>query len=210
MKLFLASAVKDPRTMEKLETYVGGFKGKSIAYIPTASNGEEGWEVWKNKPHGSWSMVNSLESKVVPVVLEEYRDDSVIKILTGHDIIWFAGGYPGYLMYWIRRCKIDLNIRKILGDKAIYVGSSAGAMVAGQTLQVATWKQLDGERGAENLEPMKLVDFDIFPHYEDHFYDEIKDKYSGPKIYLLKDGEEIVVEDEKVKVIGEKRIIANV
>ena len=41
MKLFLASDAKYPDSIEKLRSFIGGFEGKSIAYIPTAVNGEE-------------------------------------------------------------------------------------------------------------------------------------------------------------------------
>ncbi|MBU0569850.1 hypothetical protein KKB40_03645 [Patescibacteria group bacterium] len=47
MKLFLASEAKHPESMEKLEEFVGGLKGKKIAYIPTVANGEEPYGTWK-------------------------------------------------------------------------------------------------------------------------------------------------------------------
>lgn len=209
MKLFLASKIKDPLSIKKLEDYLSGFKNKKIALIPTASNGENGWQSWKKKNEGTWKFVHKLGAKVTDVVLEEYRDESVIKLLQGQDAIWFMGGMAGYLNYWIRRCKIDLNIRKLLKNGTVYVGSSAGAMVAGQTLQISNWLSVDGERGSENMEPMKLVKFDIFPHYQDSYLSKIKGKYKGPKLYLLKDGEEVIVEDNKVTLIGEERIISN-
>ncbi len=209
MRLFLASRFHNPKTREKLSQYIGGFKGKKIAYIPTAANGEDGWGNWKTKEDGSWKLINTLGAQVRPIVLEEYRDDSVIKELEDKDIIWFAGGMPGYLMYWIRRCKIDLHIKELLEDGAIYFGGSAGAMIAGKTLQVSAWGFVDGERGAEDIKPMNLVDFDIFPHFQDEFLPKIKEKYKGDKLYLLKDGEEIIVEDDKVTVIGKERIITN-
>jgi hypothetical protein len=37
--------------------------------------------------------------------------------------------------------------------------------------------------------------------------EEIKKNYKGNALYLLKNGEEIIVEDDKVTVIGEERII---
>ncbi len=209
MKLFLASRIKDPLSIKKLEEYLGGFTNKKIALIPTASNAENGWQSWKRKNDGTWQFVHKLGAKVTDVVLEEYRDESVIKLLEGQDVIWFMGGMAGYLSYWIRRCKIDLNIRKLLKNGTVYVGSSAGAMVAGQTLQISNWLSVDGERGSENIEPMKLVEFDIFPHYKDSYKSKIKGKYKGPKLYLLKDGEEIIVDDNKITVVGKERIISN-
>jgi len=209
MKLFLASKIKEQATIDKLTDYIGGFKNKKIALIPTASNGENGWKHYKTKEDGTWNLVHTLDAEVQDIVLEEFRDESVIKELENKDIIWFMGGMAGYLAYWIKRCKIDLHIKKLLNSGTLYVGSSAGAMVAGQTLQVSGWNSVDGERGSEGINPMGLVNFDILPHFEDKYFSEIKNKYTGKKIYLLKDGEEIIVEDDKVTVIGEERVITN-
>lgn len=209
MKLFLASHASDKATMQKLESQIGGFENKTVAYIPTASNGENNWEFWKNKEDGTWKYVNTLPWKVHEVLLENYRNESVIQELKDRDVIWFAGGMAGYLAYWMRRCSLDLHLPEILKEKGWYVGSSAGSMVAGHTLQISNWGNVDGERGAEGIEPMKFVDFDIFPHYSESMFKTIKDKYTGKKIYLLKDGEEIIVKDGRVEVVGEERIISN-
>ena len=207
MKLFLASSAGEPDTIEKLREMLGGFENKKIAYIPTASNGDSDWEYWKVKEDGTWKLVNTLKAIVKPVVLENYRDESVIKELEGQDVLWFAGGMAGYLMYWARRCKLDIHIKSLLDKGALYVGSSAGSMVAGQSLQICGWDFVDRERGAEGIEPMKLVDFDIYPHFKDELLPKIKEKYSGRKIYLLKDGEEIIIDGDTLRVIGEERVI---
>ena len=93
MRFFLASRVHNESSLKKLEEVAGGFVGKKIAYIPTAANGEDGWESWKTKKGGTWELVNSFDAKVKTVVLENYGNDSVIKELVGNDIVWFAGGY---------------------------------------------------------------------------------------------------------------------
>lgn len=209
MRLFLASRFTNPKTVKKFGEYIGGYKGKKIAYIPTAANGEDGWENWKEKVDGSWKFINTLEAKVHPIVLEEYRNDSVVKELMKNDIVWFAGGMPGYLMYWIKRCSIDIHIKEILDSGVIYFGTSAGAMVAGKTLDVSSWGFVDNERGAKEIKPMNLVDFDIYPHYDEGLLSDISKNYKGKKLYLLKDGEEIIVENGKIQVIGEERIIIN-
>jgi dipeptidase E len=161
------------------------------------------------KEDGTWKLVNTLGANVKAIELEDFKNESVIDELTDKDIIWFAGGTPGYLMYWIYRCKLDLHIRELLNNGTVYVGSSAGSMVAGKTLDVSSWGFVDGERGAEWIKPMNLVDFDIFPHFKDELLSKIKENYKGDKLYLLKDGEEIIVEDGKIQMIGEERIITN-
>lgn len=208
-RFFLASRIHNDDTINKLREYVGGFEGKKIAYIPTASNGENDWEYWKVKEDGTWKFSHTLGAKVESVVLEDYRDESVTQKLEESDILWFAGGMAGYLAYWMRRCSLDIHLPKILEKGAIYVGSSAGAMVTGKSLQLSGLREVDGERGSEDIKPMNFVDFDILPHYDEKYLPEIKKRYKKGKLYLLKDGEEIIVEDGKITLVGEERIIEN-
>jgi len=205
MRLFLASEAKNPATMDKLREYVGGFEGKSIAYIPTAANGEEPFGSWK-KSSSTWQLVQTLGAKVISVQLEDYKNSSVIELLKNKDILWFAGGCPGYLMYWIRRCELDKALPKLL-KKSLYVGSSAGSMATSNQLNTTEWYFGEGEPGASVIPGLGLVDFEIYPHYEESMLEYIKKHYQGKKLYLLKNGEEVLVEDNKVRVLGEERII---
>lgn len=205
MKLFLASEADNPKTVKVFEKFVGGWRGKTIAYIPTALNGELPFESWKTES-GTWQLVQTFESKVTAVQLENYKNSSVIKELEGKDVLWFGGGSPGYLMYWIRRCGIDKALPELL-KKSIYFGSSAGAMIAGRSLEVTEWYPGDSEPGASAIPALHLVDFDIYPHYEESMLNTIKKQYHGNKLYLLKNGEEIIVEDGKITVVDEERII---
>lgn len=212
MKLFLASEVKNGETIKKIEEYVGGFKGKKIAYIPTAANGE-GWQSWRDGE--SWKLAQNLGAKISLVQLEDYvgkekrLERDVIKELKGKNIIWFAGGFCGYLMYWIRRFEIDKHIKSILEEGTLYLGSSAGSIAAGPDLKVSEMYLGDNEYGAAAIPGMGLVDFTIYPHFRDELFEKIKKQYKGKRMYLLKDGEEIIVKDGRINFTGEKRIIEN-
>lgn len=207
MKLFLASEAKNEATIEKLRNYIDGFAGKTIAYIPTAANGEETFGIWE-KNSSTWLLVQTLGAKVTAVQLEDYKNSSVISELKNKHILWFAGGQPGYLMYWIRRCELDKALPELL-ENSLYVGSSAGSMVTSKHLGTSEWYIGESEPGASYIPGLGLVDFEIYPHYDDPLYDQIKSHYKGNKLYLLKNGEEILVENDKVKVLGEERIITN-
>lgn len=204
MRLFLASEAKNLLSIKKLEDYVEGFKNKTIAYIPTAANGN-GWGSWKEG--GSWKLVQTLGSKLTLLQLEDYWNSNPIDMLKRKDIIWFAGGQCSYLMYWIRRTRIDRHLKTLLDSGSIYVGSSAGSMITGETLNIAEWYIGENEYGASSIPGLGLVDFDIYPHYEESLYEEIKNNYKGKKLYLLKNGEEIVVDGNNIKVFGEERCI---
>ena len=205
MRLFLASEAKHPDSMARLKKYVGGFEGKKIAYIPTASNGELPWDGWKQGE--TWKLVNTLGAEVTPILLEDYQNVNLPKSLENKDILWMAGGACGYLMYWIKRTNLDVYLPKLLENGLIYVGSSAGCMVIAPTLGIADWYLGEEERGASFLPGLGLVDFDFYPHYEDSQLVEIKRNYKGSTMYLMKNGEALIVENGAVKVLGEERIV---
>lgn len=206
MKLFLASEGSDPITIQNLKNYIGGFEGKKVVYIPTARNGENPFNTWQDS--GTWKFLNSSGMDVSFVQLEDHKDYLDPKLFNNKDIIWFSGGACGYLMYWIIRTGLDKLLPKIL-EKSLYVGSSAGSMITGPNLDVAEWYIGEEEIGAKNIPSLNFVNFDIFPHYSEKHLDKIKQKYCGKKLYLLKDGENIIVEDNKITLIGEERIITN-
>jgi dipeptidase E len=205
MRIFLASEAKNPVTLKNLEHVSGGIKGKKIAYIPTAANGEDGWESWKKG--GTWQIVKDLGADIKLVQLEDFKNNFKKEDLGTPDIIWFAGGVPGYLMYWIRRCALDEIIPRLLSEGCLYVGSSAGAMVAGQSLDVAEWGFVDGEHGSGQIKPLGLVNFDIYPHYRPELQGEIKNLYKGKKLYLLENEESILVDNNIIKIFGKKKVI---
>ena len=110
-------------------------------------------------------------------------------------------------MYWMRRCEIDTHIDEILA-KAVYVGSSAGSMVTAKTLVTADLFPNEPEPGASIISGLGLVDFDFLPHYDERVYDFLKERYHGNKLYLIKDGEALIVEDNRLTIFGEERIIS--
>lgn len=203
MKLFLAAEAKHPQSLQKLEEFAGGFHGKKIAYVPTAANGYR-WELWKEGE--SWPLVHTLGADVTLTLLEDFLTEDPIQKIQSSDIVWFAGGMPGYLMYWIRRTKLNTKIREIL-EKTIYVGSSAGSMVAGSSLEIGEWYPGDEEPGASAIPTLQLVPFDIFPHFEEEMMPVIRGNYKGEKLYMLKNGEAVIVEDKKITISGEERIL---
>ena len=207
MKLFLASEGSDPRTTEKLEEYVGGLKGKKVVYIPTARNGENEFGQWHDS--STWQFLQNSGMEVTSAQLEDYKDDSVIKLFENKDIFWFSGGAAGYLMYWIRRVELDKHLPRLL-EKSLWVGSSAGSMITSNSLGVCDWYIGESEPGASLIPGLGYVDFEIYPHYEENLLGEIKRRFKGNKLYLLKNGEVIIFLDGKVTVLGEVRIITNV
>jgi dipeptidase E len=205
MKLFLASEAKHPDSMEKLKNFVGGFEGKKIVYIPTAANGEA-WGSWRDG--GSIAAAKSLDADLEVIELENYYKIDVVDRIRKAEILWMAGGMAGYLLYWIRRVELDKVLPGILDSGTVYVGSSAGSMVCSKVQSLSEIYIGAKEHGAGFIPGLGLIDFEIYPHYEDELLPEIKKRWKKGKLYLLKNGEAITVENGSVKVLGEERIIS--
>jgi dipeptidase E len=204
MKLFLASEAKHPTSFKELTTFVEGWEGKRVAYIPTAANGEY-WGSWKDG--GSIKVIQTLPAQVDIIELESSYYQDVLAKIEGADVVWMAGGMTGYLLYWIRRVQLDKVLPDWLNNGMIYVGSSAGSMVCSQTQTLLDWYIGEVEPGASVLPGLGLVDFEIYPHYEDHLLDQIQQGWHQGTLYLLKNGEAVKVVDGEVSIFGEERKI---
>lgn len=204
MKLFLASEAKNPTSFEKLTDFVSGWEGKRIAYIPTAANGEY-WGSWKDG--GSIQLVKTLPAQVDVVELETCESQDVLAQIKGADVIWIAGGRVGYLLYWLRRTQLDRALPEFLNSGSIYVGSSAGSMACSKTQTLLDWYIGEVEPGASILPGLGLVDFEIYPHYEDTLGPQIQAHWQHGTLYMLKNGEAITMVDNHLTVLGEERKI---
>lgn len=206
MKLFLASEGKHPESLQKLEKFLGQpWQKLKIAYIPTAANGETGYGSWRGSE--TIQIVKKLGAKVTVIELENYIFEDTLERIQGNNIIWFAGGQPGYLLYWIRRTGLDKKLPEFLKSGMVYVGSSAGSMIAGPTLWAAENFPDEQEIGAHYIPGLNYIDFEIFPHYEENQLPVIKKFWKKGKLCLLKNGEAITVVDGQVKILGEERFL---
>lgn len=206
MKLFLASEAKHPDSLTKLLDFIGGsFANKTIAYIPTAANGEF-FGSWKNGQ--SFKIASELGAKIIIIELESFVYQDIYQPIKSADIIWMAGGMTGYLLYWLRRTELDKLLPEVLNQGTIYVGSSAGSMVCSVTQYVNDIYIDESEPGASLLPGLGLVDFEIYPHFEDSMLPQIQKSWTYDiPLYLLKNGEAITITDGNLQVLGEKRIL---
>lgn len=204
MKLFLTSEAKHPTSLNHLQNFVDGFSGKRIVYIPTAANGGV-YGSWKSGE--SIKTIHNLGALVEVVELEDSSYLNIIAKIDKPDILWFGGGMSGYLLYWIRRVELDKRLPKLLSNGTIYVGSSAGSMICARTQNLADWYLGETEPGAQLVPGLGLIDFEIYPHYQDELKPEIEKRWTEGKLCLLKDGEAIAFTDNQMTIYGESRFI---
>jgi len=93
------------------------------------------------------------------------------KLRTAH-CIYVLGGNTFYLWHHMRASGLDELIRQRVREGTLYVGCSAGSIVAGQSISTAFWKGWDDPAvvKADWSQPhavraLGLVDASVFPHY---------------------------------------------
>ncbi|MBI3887767.1 Type 1 glutamine amidotransferase-like domain-containing protein [Candidatus Microgenomates bacterium] len=204
-KLFLASMAKDPKSIKDLDKFVGGLKNKSVAYCPTAANAEQGRGRWKESE--TLNIVKSLGLNIEIVELENFDNEDVVSKFRNKNIIWMAGGYSGYLAYWLRRFSMETVIPELLKKGAIYVGSSAGSMVCSKTNFASEMFPGEEEKGGAIIPGLGFIDFEIWPHYKEEHMAMLKEKWCYGKLCLLKNGEAITITDGKMEILGEERFL---
>ena len=102
-------------------------------------------------------------------------------VLRRSHCIYVTGGNTFYLMYHMRQSGLDVLVRqRVLNEGAIFVGCSAGSIVAGRSITTAFWKGWDDPYVVPYVwtEPdavagLGLVDVSLFPHYNASLHQEL-------------------------------------
>lgn len=202
-KLFLASVVAN--TIDKLIGTLDELPDKlTVAFIPTAADPyEDKWFVDEDR--------NKLKEKgfnVKDVDIKGKTEQELLQELKDADIIFVAGGNTFYLLEKARESGFDKTAKEFVEKGVIYVGSSAGATLAGPNIEpVKPFDNPAEAPGLKSFEGLNLVDFIILPHFgEEKYkqkYEEIVREYSekGYKLITLTDNQAVIVEGHKYKIV---------
>ncbi|HEY5695512.1 MAG TPA: Type 1 glutamine amidotransferase-like domain-containing protein [Candidatus Saccharimonadales bacterium] len=129
------------------------------------------------------------------------------------DVIFVVGGHTDYLMYVFQKSGFDRLLPDLLRTK-VYVGSSAGSMVAARRMSTKAYEMVYGEEGDYGVTHyFNFVDFALKPHFGSPLFKartkeqllEASKGYVGT-VYGLDDNTAMVIEDDKVHPIGGKPI----
>lgn len=175
-------------------------------FITTAANPypeKERWFVDRDREILRQVGINFSEMDIAGKTKETLRQE-----LSGVDVVLVEGGNTFYLLEQMRKSGFDGLLDELLDNNVIYVGSSAGAVVAGPNIEPV--KYFDDPKYAPSLrsyEGLGLVDFLILPHYEEskhmqEYETAMKDcQKLGMPYQLLTNEESILVEGDTWKVV---------
>jgi dipeptidase E len=211
VKLLLTSGGLSNKSISNaLRELVGkDIKNTSVAFIPTASNVEDGD---KQYLIDDLDGLNKRNYKSVDVVdISALKKDIWKPRLENADILFFEGGNSFHLMRWINKSGFIDLLPGLLKTK-IYVGVSAGSMVACPDLALELSKIVyndEESKEEKNMKGIGMVDFYILPHLNSKSFPNVKfdtiekaSKTTKRKIYALDDQMAIKVVGDKINLVG--------
>lgn len=202
-KLFLTSVFCD--VGEKLLEFISGKPEKiKVGFIANAADlYKDRWFVDCDR-----DKLKELGFVVVDFDLRGKTKEDVKIFLDEIDIIFFSGGATNYLLKVSQECGLGKMIQEYVARGLFFIGSSAGAIIAGPTTEPYFEEENDdpsvkGDIQPKSFEAFKLVDFIVLPHYNQDFFkgynDSIIRDYSSKfELKTLNDDEGFYVEGDSV------------
>ncbi|MDP1689822.1 MAG: Type 1 glutamine amidotransferase-like domain-containing protein [bacterium] len=210
MKLLLTSSgISNEAIAKALSELVGrSISELSIIHIPTAANSLSDDKSWAiddlvklQKQH--FKSIDILDVAAVPPEMWKPR-------LTAADIISVGGGDEQYLAKVFREIGMQEFLLSVL-DTKVYMGTSAGSMVAGRYLPYELLKMIYPEEDFGNLleNPMGFYDSIFIPHLNSKWFthvtkenlEKIKGKFEYPA-YATDDETAIKIDGTELEIIG--------
>ena len=162
-RLFLCSSFADVANL-LIDFANEDLKGKIIAFIPTASLTE---------PIRFYVKTGKKALEKVGMIVEEveitqFSNEEISSILHKCDYIYITGGNTFFLLQELKRKGVDKIISEQVKSGKLYIGESAGAIIASPDTEYIKNVNFDPIEKAPELEDyssLGLVDFYTIPHY---------------------------------------------
>ena len=169
-KLFLSSSFSD--VADIFADFEKDLKGKTVTFIPTASKTEKVVFYVKEGRKALEKLgmiIEELDISATPTA-------EISAKIKNNDFIYVTGG-TFFLLQELKRSGADQIIIDEVNAGKLYIGESAGAMVASANIEYA--KGMDSAEKApdlENYDALGLVDFYTVPHYNNSPFKKIGQK----------------------------------
>lgn len=208
MKLFLSS-YRIPSAEALCELIAKNPDKTSIGVIPNAGD-YYAKRARDYKINETRKYLENLGFHTALIDLHDYTDEtSLDRALSEIDALWVSGGNTFCLREAMQLSSFDQTIAKHLRKGLVYCGESAGAIVAGQSLEGI--EAADEPAFAKKVihEGLKLVPYYICPHSDNALFAtstaELRELHGNNPHYVeLKDTECMIVDGEEMQIIESK------
>lgn len=200
MNLVLTSAgLKNKKVAEKfLKILPNKPENVKVLMITFAQSDEE--ESYVNE-----SKQELIDLGLKNITIANMHRDIMIDTFNDFNVIYVCGGNTFSILQKLRETKLNKFIIEQVKKGTIYVGVSAGSIIAGKNIEIASWGS-EGDKNEINLKDLKglsLTDVTIFPHFKQELRTEVE-KFRNKVKYPV-----IELTDEQAMFIinGNKQII---
>lgn len=208
MKLFLSSDSVLAGTKQAFMGLVGLPKGEiKIAVIENAAdNYSPDNRTWvKESRHN----LEACADEVQQIDLRNFSDSSQLKkSLEEYNVIWIGGGNVYYLRWLAKRSGLDQIIHDLIQKGIVYGGESAGAVIAGPTLD--GFQEADDPQEADEimLEGFRLIETVVVPHCDHPKYADLMRgaarhaEQLGFNSVQINENQAAIVDGSNMKIVG--------
>ena len=139
--------------------------------------------------------------------IEGKSEEEIRNFLNDKNIIQMEGGSTFYLLKVVRETGFDKILKKELEKGKVYIGTSAGAFLMCPSVEVSNWDKEQEMFGITDFTALNYIPFILKVHYKDEQEELVKEKIKTLKysIRILRDGQGILVEDDKYTFFGDEK-----
>ena len=184
---------------------------KRFLFVITASELEKGNRWWLRADRKSMTELGfELENYTLTDKTKEQVKDALSKV----DGIIMAGGNTFYLLWKIQQSDSAGLIKQFVKDGRIYIGSSAGSMVASSDIYASREKkEIDAVPDIKDFNGLGITDIMVQPHWgsksfkESYLNEIMKHSYvTGFKQILLTDEQYVIDDGDNITFVDIKAI----
>lgn len=170
-----------------------------ILFIPTASRTEEElYYVEKSKEE--LLSIGIEEENIITFNLDYTLSEEE---LNRFDVIYVCGGNTFYLLHRVRETKFDKVIMDFTSSGKVYVGVSAGSVLAGPNINVRNLYDDDNDLEIKDFRGLNITNITVIPHYTEEAKEKIQQikEDTECEVITLTDSQALLIIDSDIKII---------
>lgn len=186
--------------LPKLSTAIKDRTGGRLLHIPTAATGEG----WTPDP-ADLARLAEIGFEVVSLELADLPGRIPVDALDRFDAVYVGGGNTFFLLKHMKRTGFFDLVKDAVAAGMLYIGSSAGSVVA--TPDIGYAEEIDDRTlGDGDDTGLAFVGFSILPHMDhETMGPPVRrqfEAWDGGQVFALKDGQAIVIRDNRIEVLS--------
>jgi dipeptidase E len=173
-----------------------------IGWVTTASKGDRNKSFFNNLKN----IISNTDYNFEEFDIEDKTKEEINLFFKDKNVIHIEGGNSFYLLRVIRETGFVEILKDLLNQGKVYIGTSAGSYIMCPTIEVSDWDETGKPRfEVSDFTALNYVPFVLKVHYKDEQEEKVKEKMKTLRypLRILKDGQGLLVEDNKYTFIGD-------